>query len=148
MHYSEKTRRAANMVDSVFLGKVGRDGFPLAIHSYEVGGYFCSERRCLLGLLHDVVEEDSRRYAEIKELFGDDIAKGVGILSRYEDEQYFDYIRRVRDSGDVDAIEVKRVDLQNNMREDRMKLMAKFGGGNSLSERYNKALKILAGNEE
>lgn len=143
MHYSKKTAEAAKLVEVVFCAKNGKDGFPLSIHSYEVGGYFCGERRCLLGLLHDVCEESLNYREHIGTHFGEDIKRGVLLLTRQVNEDYFDYIKRIRDSGDLDVIEVKRVDLQNNMREDR----ARFAGCESLGKRYEKALQMLTKGE-
>lgn len=67
----------------------------------------------------------------------------VQILTRRPGERYFDYIRRVRDSGDRMAIAVKRADLFDNLARSQ----GEHGGTKSADRvrRYTQALEMLEG---
>jgi len=103
-----------------------------------------------IALLHDVIEDTSipksvlqHKLLDISAKYGyaplfnvDDVVVGVEILTRRDDETYFDYISRVSTSKNRSAIDVKIRDLKHH-------LSHKDDINQSLIDRYEKALKIL-----
>lgn len=64
--------------------------------------------------LHDILEDTNTVYDELVDLFGDEVAKRVKVLTRKDGEDYSEYIGRVVDSDDVTRF-VKECDLQVNI---------------------------------
>ena len=87
----------------------------------------------VVAYLHDVIEDTSVTYEDIVEFFGQEIADDVMILTKQDDENYFDYIRRISESSRGN-IWVKIEDLTHNMSD--------LEEG-TLKERYRKAKAIL-----
>ena len=104
----------------------------------------------VVSLLHDVIEDTDHTVESLK-------AKGIGgwadvvdVLTRYPDETYFDYIRKIKRHADEDghnwetntALIVKLADIEDNL--DDMPPHDKRTKWHSLGERYRKALAILS----
>jgi (p)ppGpp synthase/HD superfamily hydrolase len=83
----------------------------------------------IVGLLHDVVEDSDIEIADIRYIFGDEVADAVDSVTRREDETYMDMIRRACENPIGRA--VKLADNLDNTRslhtlpEDRRKLQEK-----------------------
>jgi len=71
----------------------------------------------VVALLHDTLEDTRTSEVELAELFGLDVQLSVSILTRKKNQDYFSYIRSIRDSKDDVAIVVKTADLQENLSE-------------------------------
>lgn len=115
---------------------------PYIVHLVLVARHFTDFKLQTIALLHDILEDTDVTSAELFYNFGADTGNIVEILTRKEDEKYFDYIRRVRE--DPMATEIKIADLEENI---FMTTYYKFDNKN-LSSRYKKALKILRGEIE
>jgi (p)ppGpp synthase/HD superfamily hydrolase len=96
-----------------------------------------SARTLIVGALHDIYEDTDITREEIISIFGEDIDECVWILTRQENEEYFDYIRRVKNNAV--AKNVKLEDVTFNYRASE--LMQNV----SMQMRYGKALLILLG---
>ena len=89
--------------------------------------------------LHDVVEDTDVTIYDLANVFEDDIAAAVGVLTRKKDEQYFAYIHRVAHTSISFARIARRVkiaDLEDHL--ERKEFIPE-----SLVKRYEKALEIL-----
>lgn len=138
-YYTEKTREAAQMAFKAHSEQLDKAGFPYIIHIYNVASKAESEEECIVGLLHDILEDISWDYAkEIREKFGDEIADAVDAISRRPDEKYKDYIERV--CANKIAKNVKIYDLIHNINPDRMAMTTGVG---NLKERYDWTWKRL-----
>lgn len=97
-------------------GKTHRDGMPAFLHSVRVGMAQDTKRGIILGLLHDVVEDDGDRwYKKIHQILDRDITILVEYLTRDHHESYHEYIVRLCESNDITAIKVKMSDIEDNM---------------------------------
>lgn len=89
------------------------NGNPYIIHpirvSQELSGDF--EKTC--ALLHDVIEDTATTYEELKDIFWEEIAVVVEILTHRKWESYHDYILRVKQNQT--AINVKIADICDNL---------------------------------
>lgn len=103
-------------------------------HPFVVALQFKEEEDIIVALLHDSLEDRYCGEHTIFNLFGPEILESVKILTREDDETYFDYIRRVKRKGGQ-ALKVKTVDARVNF--DRCP------PGHWGHLRYKKALEIL-----
>lgn len=137
--YTPKTREAAQMAFKAHAEQLDKAGFPYFIHLYNVAAKAETEEECIVGILHDILEDISWVHAkEIREKFGDEIADAVDAISRRPDENYKDYIERV--CANKIAKNVKLYDLMHNLNRDRMVMTADIG---NLIERYEWTWKRL-----
>lgn len=68
-----------------------------------------------VALLHDVVEDTDYTIEDIRNLFGDKIAIDVDMLTHYKHEDYFDYFKRILESGNINVKIVKFADITHNL---------------------------------
>ena len=114
-------------------------GLPYIIHPMAVADNVraqdAEEYIVVAAYLHDVLEDTTVSYQELEIEFGEKVAELVEILTRKEDEQYFDYIDRV--AAYPVAVQIKLADLEHNMSD--------LDPDSSLKQRYLKAYSILKG---
>lgn len=63
--------------------------------------------------LHDTVEDCGVTLQEVEQLFGTRVREIVDVLTKREGEK--DHFQRILDSGDMDALLIKKMDLQDNL---------------------------------
>ena len=121
-------------------GQKDKAGKPYILHPLYVSLHCKGRKARIAALLHDVIEDTDATAADLLEMgFGRDVTAAVQLLSKPEDEDYFDYVRRVK--KDPIAAEVKKNDLRHNMQLKRLKTISK----KDLERRkkYQKALRVL-----
>jgi len=91
---------------------------PYIVHPENVArftkSYFsCDEKTLAIAWLHDILEDTSLDYKEIKEVFGFEVAKGVYLLTRnVGPEEYKERLRKAPDNVKM----VKLCDTLDNVR--------------------------------
>lgn len=111
MHLIEKALQIALKAHT---GQIDKCGQPYILHPLRVMARCQSEKARLVAILHDVIEDSDMTLAELRDRgFNDEIINAVDAISRRDDEDYFDYIERVKHNAL--AVEVKIADLQDNM---------------------------------
>ena len=114
---------------------------PYIVHLMLVSRHFQDPTKQAIALLHDVLEDTDIRESELFFEFGAVITHTIVILTRRYDETYFEYIERIK--LDSLATEIKIADLEENI------FMSKYNFSNKdLSQRYEKALEILKGEDD
>ena len=88
----------------------------------------------ILGYIHDLGEDCNVSKNEIKNLFGDEIAQAFELLTHEKEVSYEDYINKIKENKYAAAI--KTADLLDN-----------FPGAGKKKETYQKAFKILTGQD-
>lgn len=114
----------------------------LYVHHLERVADNVSESAKAAAWLHDVVEDQPISQDAIDEIFSEETAVAVMLLTHYpEDRTYFQYIDDLANepgrAGQI-AREVKIADLRDNLSDDR-----RFPGDESLYKRHSKALEIV-----
>ena len=100
------------------------------VDNKEVKSLFLDIFVCV-ALLHDVIEDGNDRSHRLLEKYVSSgkisqcIISSVNILTRQRNESYFDYIKRIEESKDFFAIEVKKFDLLDNMDLSRIPIPTK-----------------------
>lgn len=108
---------------------------PYIVHPIRVSGYFNDDYRKTIALLHDVIEDTGMTLEYLSKLFPQNVVVVVGLLSRKEDEKYFDYIKKI--SLHEIATEIKIADIADNLSDTILVI------SESMIERYTKSLDIL-----
>lgn len=129
-------KKALSTAFNAHKGQIRRDSnVPYIVHPIRVSNCFNDMTRKTIAILHDVVEDTNVTLYDLSKDFPSIIIEAVDALSRREDEQHFDYIRRV--SKNELAVEIKIVDIVDNL-SDTISVPP-----SSMIDRYNKSLEIL-----
>jgi|TARA_Y100000310_G_scaffold160698_2_gene160490 (p)ppGpp synthase/HD superfamily hydrolase len=94
-----------------------------------------------LAFLHDIVEDTHVRLIDIAKMYGMQVATDVGTLTRDTTaggETYMQYIAQLCETGTVEALLVKKCDLEDHLRQ-----VPGLTIPDSLAERYTKALDMV-----
>lgn len=143
MIYTDITRLALNTAYKAHEGQLDRSGIPYIFHPYHVAEQMETEETCAIALLHDVIEDTDMTLEELSVLgFPDKIIEGVKLMTRTEDGDYFEYIRKIR--GTI-AEPVKRADLKHN--SDPSRIISVSEADIKRIEKYKRAERILDGIE-
>lgn len=94
-------------------GSKRKNGDNYIIHPIRVSQEVKTETQKVVALLHDVLEDSSASYEDLKREFGTEIAHTVLVLTKTEDETYEEYICRVKTNPD--AVAVKIADIADNL---------------------------------
>ena len=126
-------------------GQVDKAGVPYINHPRAVAAKLDSDVEKTVALLHDTVEDTDATVEEIREMFGEEIADAVEVLTHPKDEPYMDYIRRIWKNRL--ARDVKLADLEHNM--DLSRLNGKVTEKDlERVEKYKKARQILMSEQQ
>lgn len=142
MIYTEMTRKAINIAYKAHEGQFDISGIPYIFHPFTVAMNMPDEVTTCAALLHDVVEDTDISIENLKKEFPKQVTDLVEILTHNENEDYFDYIRRIKQ--DENAVIIKLADLKHNM--DRTRLSGIEVPKETLDKwdfKYKKALEIL-----
>jgi len=91
-----------------------RYGKPYILHPIRLMMNVDSETEKIVAMLHDVVEDSNWTLENLRaEGFSAEVIIAVDCLTKREDEQYFDYIERIKTNPI--AQKVKLADLEDNM---------------------------------
>lgn len=89
---------------------------PYISHPVAVATKFDDDFSRTVGVLHDVIEDAPEFSDTILKEFPEEVFNTVTLLSRIPKETYFDFIMRIKNSGDIVAINVKIVDITENLK--------------------------------
>lgn len=111
-------------------GQVDLDGAPVILHPITVGMMGHTDEERMTGFLHDVIEDtDFTADDLIKAGIPTGVVNALKLLTHNKEEDYFDYVQRIIDSGNPIALQVKYNDLQHNYARGKAypRLQAKHG---------------------
>jgi (p)ppGpp synthase/HD superfamily hydrolase len=116
---------ANRIASNAFDKKKDKAGEPYTKHLYRVrdsvdGCYGDKQKIC--AVLHDLLEDCPEwNYQILEQLFDKEIADTVQLLTHDNSDDYFAYVRRIKNSGNGFAITIKIADLKDNMNITRFK---------------------------
>lgn len=122
--------KAAVMATNLHKAHIDRDGLPHIFHCMRVAMKQKTPRAVIIALLHDAIEDaDSHEEVAmimkmISEEFGDDVKFTCILLTQIEGETYEQYISRIIASGNFEAMEIKKSDIEDNTQVGRVDLKA------------------------
>ena len=98
------------------------EGTPYIVHPVRVAAVLVNElevfsaRLVCAALLHDVIEDSPTTREQIAEMFDEEIARLVWLLTKLEDVSLVDYLSAIEASGATGATLVKLCDRLDNLR--------------------------------
>ena len=119
MDYELLLKKAEEIATAAHKGQYDRCGVEYINHPRTVASYVDEPKLKIIAWLHDTIEDTDITEADLRPVFGDEITDAVVTLTKADDEDYFDYIEKVRKNPL--AIKVKLADLTHNMKPDRIK---------------------------
>lgn len=114
------------------------DGNPTILHPLAVGMMGRNDLERVVGFLHDVVEDTRYDFSDLEELgFSELVIDTLRLLTHDKQTPYMEYIKRICESGNDVAVNVKINDLKHNMARGRA------GGHMRCVERHTIALAYI-----
>jgi len=142
-----KTKKFNNPVETAIWialhaheGKLDKAGNPYIMHPLRVAIKLQAEDEIIAAFLHDVVEDSEITIDDLKKAgFNDNILRIVLLLTKKNDDNYYDYINRIKSYPP--AVRVKLADLEDNM--NLMRIKNPEPNDYERIEKYNKAYEYL-----
>lgn len=132
--------RAIELAKKYHEGQFDKGGYPYIDHPLRVMKNVKTIEEKILAVLHDVLEDcNVSREVLIEEGIPEYLVIKLEILCKANDEEYFDYINRVK--TDQLTMNVKLADLKDNMNLKRLKCISQ--DDLKRLEKYKKAKEIL-----
>ena len=120
MLYSQNIKKAVNIAFKAHEGQYDKGGYPYIMHPLHLAEEMTTENEVITALLHDVLEDSEISLDFIKEQgFSEDVINALVSLTRRKDEEYKEYIKRIKNTGGI-ALSVKKADLRHNMTLERI----------------------------
>lgn len=106
--------KAVQIATEAHAGQLRKDGTPYINHPLTVAELVWGRKAKIVAVLHDVIEDsDITEEDLLRQGFEEDIVRAVVVLTKYDDEYYNSYIKRVAENPL--AIQVKLADLVHNL---------------------------------
>lgn len=97
-------------------GQKDLDGNPAVLHPVAVGLMGCNDAETKAGFLHDVMEDTALMLEDLRgKGVEEDVLAALQLLTHDEGQDYFEYVRKIAESGNITAIHVKVNDLRHNL---------------------------------
>lgn len=108
--------KTLELVTKLFEGKTDKAGLPYYNHLLKVYANVSEYDEKIIALLHDVVEDTDITFDNLKEYgYPDSILEALKVLTKKKGEYYPDYIERIIESNNIQAMNVKLADLKHNI---------------------------------
>lgn len=122
-------------------GQIDKSGLPYILHPLAVMNSVNTIEEKIVAVGHDLVEDTNVTLNFLRvHGFSEEIVDGIDSITHRKDEAYVDYINRVKRNS-ISKV-VKRSDIANNLREDRLEKLSKVTV-NRLRKKYSEALSFL-----
>ena len=114
--------KSLEIVTRLFNDKKDKGGFPYVIHLLKVYSGVSDYTEKVCALLHDVVEDTNVNYDDLMNVgYSNEVIDILKILTKLKGEDYREYIKRIIDSNNIHAMNIKLADLRHNMDLGRIK---------------------------
>lgn len=141
MFYSEKVKKAALIAYNAHKDQLDKGGYPYIMHPIHIAEQMETEDETIAALLHDVIEDTDIGFDYLKkEGFSDTVINCLKILTKDPNDDYMDYIRKIKKTGGI-ALKIKKADMAHNMIAER--ISKKIQSDESRMEKYRAAFDIL-----
>ncbi len=143
MIYTELTKRAMKLAYEAHHGQTDKGGLPYIFHPYHLAEQMDDEISTCAALLHDVVEDTDVTFDDLEKEFPHEVLDVLKLLTHDEDEDYYEYVRRLKD--DPVAKKIKLADIAHNSDQSRL-IGSDFDNPEVkayFEKKYEKAIKIL-----
>lgn len=133
-------------------GQKDLDGKPAILHPIAVGIMGSNDAEIKAGFLHDVVEDSDLAIDDLRRKgVEEEVLAALELLTHDKKTDYFDYVQRIADSGNLTAIHTKINDLKHNLERGRrsyqraveVKDTGKAERLAKINEKHQKALSVF-----
>lgn len=108
--------KAYYIVRRAFLDKKDRGGNPYIEHLLYVSSQVSGKNAKVVALLHDIIEDTMITKEDLLWMnFPQSIVDSVLLVTKREEEIYEEFIERLIQSNNKDALMVKKADMEHNM---------------------------------
>jgi hypothetical protein len=115
MIYTDMTKRAMRIAFDVHKDQVDKTGLPYIFHPFHIAEQMTDEISICIALLHDVVEDSPLTFDDLrKQGISLAVTETLKLLTHENSVPYMDYIKRIKESGNQWAVNVKLADLRHN----------------------------------
>jgi GTP diphosphokinase / guanosine-3',5'-bis(diphosphate) 3'-diphosphatase len=117
-----QVRRAYEIAEAAHTGQMRDEGTPYIVHPIRVAVSLVDELEMVSpklvcsALLHDVIEDSPTTREEVAEIFGEEIARIVWLLTKLESVSLGDYLAAIEAAAETGAPLVKLCDRLDNLR--------------------------------
>jgi guanosine-3',5'-bis(diphosphate) 3'-pyrophosphohydrolase len=117
-----QVRRAYEVAEAAHAGQMRDEGTPYIVHPVRVAVSLVDEldidspRLICAALMHDVIEDSPTTREQIAAMFGQEIARVVWLLTKYEDVSLPAYLAAIEAASETGAPIVKLCDRLDNLR--------------------------------
>ena len=123
-------------------GQRDLDGKPVILHPLTVAMKGYNENEIVAGLLHDVVEDTDYTFDDLLAAgISPKVVDALRLLTHEKGTEYMEYVRRIADSNNPIAINVKCNDLDHNLdrgrKGDHLKQVAKHSAAREIIQKIN-----------
>ena len=119
-------------------GQRDRDGNAVILHPLLVGSMGVTDAEKCVGFLHDVVEDTDWTFDDLRnEDVPEEVIKALELCTHKDDQNYYEYVQHIIDSGNITAMHVKQNDLRHNIAR------GKAFGYPDLVAKHEKALQMI-----
>lgn len=114
---AEVIEHALEIMLAAHKGQLDLDGKPAMLHPLTVGLSGSTDEAKVAGFLHDVMEDCDEWTTEklLAEGIPAEVVAALALLTHNRATPYMDYIKKIIDSGNIIAQEVKMHDLRHNL---------------------------------
>ncbi|MDR1542486.1 MAG: HD domain-containing protein [Clostridiales bacterium] len=142
MIYTSMTKKAMKTAYEAHKDQLDKSGLPYIYHPIHLAEQMENELAVCAALLHDVVEDTSVTVEDLKsEGFSEKVIEAVQLLTHDDAVDYMDYVKKIKDSGNAVAKEIKVADLKHNSDITRLESINEKMADNL--EKYKRALELL-----
>lgn len=140
MIYTNQTIKAINLAYKKHQNQFDKAGVPYIFHPYHLAENMETEDRCIIALLHDLIEDTDTTFEDLEKLgFSKYVISVLKLLTHEKNIDYYEYIKNL--SVNKDAIIVKLADLKHN--SDLSRLPKITQKDKDRFEKYQKCIKYL-----
>lgn len=132
------------IINRLFLNRVDKADKPYIDHLTRVSSNFDDELVSSAALLHDTIEDIKgiTEYDLLDVGIPNKVIDIVLLVTRKKDVSYDEFINKIIDSNNIDAVNLKIADIMDNLNPNRLELLDD-DIINDLKEKYNPQLKKL-----
>jgi len=151
--FAEKLDLAISFASKCHKDQVDKIGEPYILHPLRImmvvekGSFSHKKWHMLTAILHDTIEDapqwwDTAEGSRLRFELPEPVLKSIHLLSQDEDEDYEEYILRIKKSKDLVAYQIKILDIRDNLNSDRLSQLPEKVQIR-LRKKYHRALDIL-----
>lgn len=106
---------ALQIATKAHAGQLDRDGYPVILHPLTVGLMGHTDEEKMAGFLHDVVEDTDYTFDDLEHAgIPTGVVNALRCLTHEKGTEYYEYIKKIIDSCNPIALQVKYNDLRHN----------------------------------